>query len=78
MSKAQLRPMVRGVLVLLGGPTPALAAGPTDTPSGAPQRLEAISLDIRTEAFEPQDTFALTMSGGDIAQDRLGYASFIR
>ncbi len=35
--------------------------------------VEAISLDVRTEAFAPDLTFALTMTGADIAQSRLGY-----
>jgi minor extracellular serine protease Vpr len=35
--------------------------------------VEAIPLDVRTEAFDPDLTFALTMTGADIAQNRLGY-----
>jgi minor extracellular serine protease Vpr len=35
--------------------------------------VEAIPLDIRTEAFDPDLRFALTMTGADIAQSRLGY-----
>ena len=35
--------------------------------------VEAIPLDVRTEAFTPDLTFALTMTGADIAQSRLGY-----
>jgi minor extracellular serine protease Vpr len=35
--------------------------------------VEAIPLDVRTEAFSPDLTFALTMTGADIAQSRLGY-----
>jgi minor extracellular serine protease Vpr len=35
--------------------------------------VEAIPLDLRTEAFDPDLTFALTMTGADIAQSRLGY-----
>ncbi len=33
----------------------------------------AIPLDVRTAAFAPELTFALTMTGADIAQSRLGY-----
>jgi subtilisin family serine protease len=35
--------------------------------------VAAIPLDVRTEAFSPDLTFALTMTGADIAQSRLGY-----
>ena len=35
--------------------------------------VEAIPVDTRTEAFQPNLTFALTMTGADIAQSRLGY-----
>ncbi len=35
--------------------------------------VEAIPLDLRTEAFDPDLRFALTMTGADIAQSRLGY-----
>jgi minor extracellular serine protease Vpr len=34
--------------------------------------VEAIPLDVRPEAFDPALTFALTMTGADIAQSRLG------
>ena len=34
---------------------------------------QPISLDERTEAFDPQLAFALTMTGADVAQSRLGY-----
>jgi minor extracellular serine protease Vpr len=35
--------------------------------------VEAIPLDVRTEAFAPAMSFALTMTGADLAQSRLGY-----
>jgi subtilisin family serine protease len=35
--------------------------------------VEAIPLDIRTEAFQPELKFALSMTGADIAQSQLGY-----
>jgi subtilisin family serine protease len=35
--------------------------------------VEAIPLDVRTEALAPDLGFALTMTGADIAQSRLGY-----
>jgi minor extracellular serine protease Vpr len=35
--------------------------------------VQAIPLDVRTEAFSPAMSFALTMTGADIAQSRLGY-----
>jgi minor extracellular serine protease Vpr len=35
--------------------------------------VEAIPLDVRVETIEPELTFALTMTGADVAQSRLGY-----